>query len=207
MFACIVLAAGEGSRLGRCKANLPFGFNGQTFLSHIINIYLNSHVDKIYVVTGNWECETVAAAQKYSSMVSFVNNDNPKMGMFSSVCKGVSLLDKNIEYFFVHPVDIPLVKEETLHKMKNTVLNSGNNKTWVVPEYKNEEGHPVLIPSLLVPELLNWNGERGLQGFLSQQKDNKIIEYVNDVGTIFDIDCEDNYLKLTDIIKNSPQNA
>ena len=188
MFAVLIPAAGEGSRLGRCKANLPFGSNGETFLSHIISIYLNSEVNNIFVITGNWKNETVAAAQNFSSAVKFVNNDYPEMGMFSSVCKGVVQFDNDIEYFFVHPVDIPLVKEETIIKMKNTMLNSEKNVTWLLPKCKSKEGHPVLISSSLIPELLSWSGECGLQGFLSARIDNKKIEYVNDKGTVFDID-------------------
>jgi len=201
IFASIILAAGEGARLGRCKANLPFGLNGQTLLSHIISIYLSSMVNDIFVITGNWKKETVTAALNLSSSVKFINNDNPESGMFSSVCKGVSSLDNNTKYFFIHPVDIPLVKEETIHKMKHAILNSEINETWVVPKYKNEEGHPVLISSPLIPELLNWNGEYGLQGFLSSQKNNKKIVYVNDEGIIFDIDNQEDFLKFTEIVK------
>ena len=196
IFAGIILAAGEGSRIGRCKANLPFGLVGQTLLSHLISVYLNSEVNIIYVITGNWEKETVAAAQNFTFAVRFVNNDNPEKGMFSSVCKGVSLLSNDIKYFFVHPVDIPLVKEETILKMKNTMLNSASNNAWLVPKCKNQEGHPVLISSSLIPELLNWNGEHGLKGFLSSRNDNKIIEHVNDEGTIFDIDYMEDLLKM-----------
>ena len=195
MFACIILAAGEGSRIGKCKAALPFA-DGETLLSHIISTYINSKVDNILIITGYWEKETVEAAQNVPPTVKFVKNDNPKLGMFSSVCKGVSLLDGNTKYFFVHPVDIPLVKEETVLRLKNAILDSKNDKAWTIPECKNVEGHPVVVSSSLIPELLCWSGENGLRGFLSSQKNNKVVEHVNDEGTIFDIDCWEDYLKL-----------
>ena len=194
-FACVILAAGKGSRLGRCKAALPFN-NGETLLSHLIGVYINTGVTNILVVTGYWKEETRKATQNFSHMVNFVYNDNPAMGMFSSVCKGISMLDNDVDYFFVHPVDIPLVKEETIIKMKNAVLKSNNNASWVVPECNNEKGHPVLISSTLIPELLNWNGEQGLRGFLSSQVNNRKIEYVNDEGTIFDIDNQEQWSAL-----------
>jgi len=199
-FASIILAAGEGSRIGRCKASLPFGPNGETLLSHLISVYLSSEVNDIFVITGNWKEETITAARNFTFMVKFANNDNPEKGMFSSVCKGVSLLGNNIKYFFVHPVDIPLVKRETIQKMKDAMLNSESNDAWMVPKCKNEEGHPVIISSLLIPELLNWNGEHGLQGFLSSRNDNKKIVHVNDEGTIFDIDHQEDYLKFSEFI-------
>ena len=194
VFASIIPAAGKGARLRKCKAGLPFGTSGKTLLSHIISVYLSSKVSNIFIITGYWESETVAAAQNFSSAVTFVHNDNPGKGMFSSVCKGVSQLDTDIKYFFVHPVDIPLVNGETIVKMKNAMLNSKSNETWLAPRYKNEEGHPVLMSSLLIPELLSWSGERGLEGFLSSRKDNKKIEHVEDEGTIFDIDCQEDFL-------------
>ncbi|MCL2146987.1 MAG: nucleotidyltransferase family protein [Synergistaceae bacterium] len=197
-FACIILAAGEGSRLGKCKAALPFS-DGETLLTHLITTYLNSKVTNIFVVTGYWKEETRAAAQNLSPSVNFVNNDNPEKGMFSSVCKGVSLLDSDVKYFFVHPVDIPLVKEDTIIKMKNTMLTPENNATWLVPEYKNAKGHPVLISSSLIPELLNWNGQQGLRGFLSSHVNNRKIEYVDDEGIIYDIDTEEDYIKFTNL--------
>ena len=196
MFASVIPAAGKGSRIGRCKAGLPFGVNGETLLSHLISVYLNSGVNNIFVITGNWKKETVAAARNFSSAVKFVNNDNPEMGMFSSVCKAVSLLDDDIKFFFVHPVDIPLVKEETILKMKDAMSNSKSGETWSAPKCNNKEGHPVLISTLLIPELLNWNGECGLRGFLSLRKDNKRIEHVDDEGTFFDIDTWEDYLKI-----------
>jgi CTP:molybdopterin cytidylyltransferase MocA len=194
-FASIILAAGEGSRLGRCKAALPFA-DGDTLLSHLIRTYLNALVKNIYIVTGYWKEETVRAAQNFFSAVNFVDNEQPKMGMFSSVCKGISVLDNDIKFFFVHPVDIPLVKEETIMKMKNTIMNYDNIKAWVAPVFKDEEGHPVLISSSLIPELLNWKGKYGLQGYLSSQKKNKIIECVDDGGTVFDIDYQEDYINL-----------
>lgn len=195
-FASIILAAGKGARIGKCKAALPFGASGETLLSHIISTYINAGVNNILVVTGNWKEETVTAARNFSSVVRFINNNNPGIGMFSSVHKGVSSIDNCIKNFFVHPVDIPLVKEETLLRMKDTVLNSKSNKIYAVPICKNEEGHPVLISSLLIPELLNWNGECGLRGFLSSQKSNKETVNVDDEGTLFDIDDNEYYAEI-----------
>ena len=147
------------------------------------------------MVTGNWRNETVAAAGKFSSSVSFANNESPELGMYSSVRKGVSLLGGDVKYFFVHPVDMPLVSKETIMKMKDAALNFNDNKSWLVPEYANKQGHPVLLPSSLIPELLEWSGERGLGGFLALRNENKQIEYVNDEGTIFDVDDREDYLK------------
>ena len=202
-FACIILAAGEGSRIGKCKAALPFGESGESLLSHLIGIYKDCEVNNIHVVTGNWKEETHIAAQNFSSMLKFVNNDNPELGMYSSVCTGVSSLDSDTKYFFVHPVDIPLVKRETILRMKRKIMNSKSHKTWIIPKCENMKGHPVLISSSLIPELLNWKGSFGLRGFLSSQEHIKEIEYVDDEGTIFDIDNEDDFSKFMRIVNYS----
>lgn len=197
VFSCIILAAGEGSRIGKCKAALPFGSSGETLLSHIISTYVNTEISNILIITGNWRKETFTAAQYFSSTVKFIDNDNPNLGMFSSVRKGALSVESCIKYFFVHPVDIPLVKEDTIIKMKRRALNSKNRKAWVTPKYNDEEGHPVLLSSSLIPDLLKWNGELGLRGFLSSQKDNKETENVDDEGTVFDIDDNEDFLKLS----------
>ena len=55
----IVLAAGRSSRMGRAKAALPAG-GGHTFLTRIVQTFLDAGVDDVIVVVGH-EAEQIAS--------------------------------------------------------------------------------------------------------------------------------------------------
>ncbi len=160
-FSAIILAAGFSSRMGAFKPLLPVG--GQTVIERTANVFKNSGIETILVVTGHRAPEISSALQ--SSDVRIVENLEYERGMFSSVKAGVrNLYAETTDAFFITPVDICLVRPLTVRLLTDAFeKNSGKI---VHPCFDSKRGHPPLIPISLVPVILNHKSNASLETIL-----------------------------------------
>lgn len=180
-YAAIILAAGYSSRLEQFKPLLSLG--GKTIADRVISIFAQNNVD-VFLVVG-WNKEAMLAGIK-SSRMTVVENPDYRKGMFSSVLAGVGRLRVNYEAFFVMPVDIPLVRSATVHRLLDDA--SRHPHKIIYPVFDNHRGHPPLIPASLIPALLSWRQDGGLKSFLHSQRDIVREAAVCDRNILFDID-------------------
>jgi CTP:molybdopterin cytidylyltransferase MocA len=159
--AALIPAAGRSSRMGTAKALLPL--EGKTVIERIIDTFRKAGTADILVVVGHEARHLLPVLEK--TAVRWVLNDRYDDGMFSSVQAGVRCLRKDGGPFFVHPVDVPLVRPETL-RMLLAAFRSGD---WEVcrPCFRGRRGHPPLLAPSLIPSLLEFGGSGGLRAFLS----------------------------------------
>ena len=115
-YAVLILAAGQASRMGRCKALLPLTEEaGDHALSRLARLW--SCADSRLVVTG-FHAEAVEAACAGLGW-SCIRNPQPEQGMFSSVRTGLAEVMRvaaaaGIDGVFLQPVDVPLVRPLTV---------------------------------------------------------------------------------------------
>ena len=89
----IVLAAGRSSRMGRAKATLPLG-DGDTFLTRIVQTFLDAGVDDVVVVVGH-DAEAIASSFAASGLPArFVVNRDYDAGQLSSLLAGLDVVDR-----------------------------------------------------------------------------------------------------------------
>ena len=100
---------------------------------------------RIVVVCG-FRAEDIKKILIKYEKVDTVINDNYSDGMFSSILTGAMQIKE--DRFFVVPADMPLIKEETSLKLLEV------NEDIVIPVYKNKKGHPVLMKSKIIHELI-----------------------------------------------------
>lgn len=147
--ACVILAAGRGQRMGeQNKALLMLG--QESFLGAIAGVCAQASIKEVVVVVAEPHGqETRAAAEALG--LSCVDNDNPEMGMGSSVAIGFDYARQNFESAFcwLWPVDVPRVDASTL----STLSAQRQPDKVVVPTVSNRGGHPVLVARSLWPEL------------------------------------------------------
>ena len=92
----IILAAGEASRMGRCKAVLPLGDDAEpTVLQAAAQALQGGCNGSIVVVTGFHETAVRAEAARLGLPV--VHNPDAASGMFSSVCAGIRALTQALD--------------------------------------------------------------------------------------------------------------
>lgn len=137
--SAVILAAGYASRMGRFKPLLELG--GRTALDRVVSLYRSLGVADIHVVTG-FRADDIRAALGQAP-VRIVHNPDHDSGMFSSVLAGVGDLPDACPAFFVHPVDIPLVRPYTVKRLLAALTETP--AAVIYPCVGDERGHPPLI--------------------------------------------------------------
>jgi len=176
----IVLAAGFSSRMGKFK--MEMSLDGKTLIERSVES-LDKVCSKIIVVAG-YKIERIKEILKSNEKVEVVFNKEFEKGMFSSVKTGISQI--KTEKFFLIPGDIPFVKEKVFRKL---LSKKGDI---IIPVFKGRKGHPVLIDSSLIAEILDEPEDSNLKLFIDK-KGFRTVE-VQDESILFDIDTEEDYL-------------
>lgn len=169
----------------RTKTNkMLLKINAKTILESCIDTFVNS-VDKIIIVAGHKKDEIIPLTEKYNN-IRIAVNQNYLNGMFSSVKEGLKHVTG--DRFFITPGDYPKIKPSTIEFMKSF------DDSIIVPSCRGRTGHPVLISSAYIPEIIYGNYQ-SLRNFLRKKEKN--IIGVHDSGILTDIDTiEDYYLIL-----------
>jgi CTP:molybdopterin cytidylyltransferase MocA len=145
----LVLAAGQGRRLGGNKALLDLG--GTPALNRILAAAGAAGLGRPIVVLGH-EAERVRALFTPDEADATVNPD-PERGQTSSAQVGIRAVPEDVRAVLVWPVDHPLVTAADL-----TALADGAGghpeATVVLPSHGGRAGHPVLLRSSLFPSIL-----------------------------------------------------
>ncbi|MBW1768419.1 MAG: NTP transferase domain-containing protein [Deltaproteobacteria bacterium] len=188
--SAIVLAAGYSSRMGKFKPLLPLG--DTTIIERVVDLFRKSGIKDIRVVTGYRAGELSPLLKKTG--VSCIANEDFKEGMFSSVKAGVKGLDQNLRAFFILPVDIPLVRPQTIRLLLRS-YEKGIGEI-IYPCFHGRRGHPPLISSRFAKEITCWKGEGGLRSFLKQYEQFAADVMVADEFILFDLDKPADYQRL-----------
>ncbi|MCX5880379.1 MAG: NTP transferase domain-containing protein [Deltaproteobacteria bacterium] len=183
----IILSAGLSSRLKDFKPLLPLG--GELLLERVISLYQSAGVQDIRVVTGHRAGDVMALAGSCGARPVF--NPDFAQGMFSSVIAGVSDLLPDCDGFFIHPVDIPLVRRQTLIDLQNAFKLGKSSICY--PTFLEIRGHPPLISGIHVKALNNWMGQGGLREFLNGLEAEVMNVPVVDQFILKDIDMPEDY--------------
>ncbi|MBU1101759.1 MAG: NTP transferase domain-containing protein [Bacteroidetes bacterium] len=185
--SAIVLAAGRGGRLGYPKIYAKFGEPAcrtgvEFFLERIVNRIRSVGIQNVSVVTFP-NCEN----NRFSVQCNWIINPDPARGMLSSLYEGVKGSDNSDGYLII-PVDHPLVRIETLSRMKLSFESSACDV--LKSRWNDRTGHPVIISKRVADNIPSEDCEGGLNTFIT---DNKFtIEYVDveDEGIITNINTE-----------------
>lgn len=190
--AALILAAGESRRMGSPKPLLPFG--NETALERSVNLFANAGIQDIRVVTGHLEEEIRGRLPDLP--VNWINNDAFHHGMLSSVKRGIRDIHTDRSWFFLLPVDIPLVRPRTIRTMLGVCSAPGSNPSILHPVFSGRRGHPPLVSTRLIPGILAWDGPGGLGGFLNRHVADTAEIPVVDEFILRDMDSPADYQSL-----------
>lgn len=147
--ACVILAAGRGSRLGgRNKALLQT--HGQSFLERIASSCRACGVNEFVVIAASPHKEETAREAERLGLV-WLENLEPERGMASSVTEGFAHASRAFEssHAWLWPVDTPGVEIATLQNLTRRAREAAV----VIPTYAGRGGHPALIAREIWTEL------------------------------------------------------
>jgi molybdenum cofactor cytidylyltransferase len=193
LYSAIILAAGLSSRMGKFKPQLPIG--GQSILEQAIAVFQHSGIKDIQVVLGYRAKDLIKSVN--DSEANWCINSCYHEGMFSSVKTGVEHISPNSVAFMVLPVDIPLVSPKTISALIKT--HEMTNQLIVHPVRNGKRGHPPLISSALVKNLLQYQRRGGLKSFLTQYLNSTAEVSVSDQFIHLDMDTHEDYQELVNL--------
>lgn len=185
MTAAVILAAGEGRRMGGvAKALLPAG--DATYLARIA---ATAQANELVVVVAEPHRERVSAeAERLGARI--VENPDPARGMASSIALGFAqLLEPQREPHlpvaaaFLWPVDHPFVQWATLYALTAAL----DDHDVARPRYQGRGGHPPLIARKAWPALATCDRVDGGARAVIAALDVIDVE-VDDPGVVRDVD-------------------
>ena len=137
-------------------------YHGKEWIIEQIERFKGTGGERVIIVLGfdsvsylnqlPWIADSLNQRITYNGVqVTTLLNPHPKNGPFSSLQRALaSVHSSNTPGVFVLPVDVPAPMVEVWHKLVDHL--NGKVKV-VIPEYKAEGGHPILLSSGLVNEL------------------------------------------------------
>jgi molybdenum cofactor cytidylyltransferase len=187
MIWAMILAAGESRRMGQPKLLLPFG--ERTIIETVVEKVVSSKVDNTLVVLGS-EREKVEKKIKTFPVETAFNADYPS-GMLSSVLCGLRTLPEEAQAVVVVLGDQPSVSKEVIDKIVDAYQRTG--KGIVLPVYKKERGHPVVIDLKYKDEIESLSPDIGLRGTVYSHPEDILEVEVDTPDILQDIDDEADY--------------
>ena len=184
-FGICILAAGFSSRMGKFKPLLPL--NDETVIERVLRVSKAAGIRQRVVVTGYNRKALTPLLEKNEAVE--VRNSRFEEGMFTSIQAGVSALPRNLDGFFVLPVDCPLVTKEVLMAL----VQSFEPDKFSVPCYRGKKGHPILIPSMYRKPILQHDGTGGLKAITDKDYGKMKRIEVSEEGVVMDMDTPQAY--------------
>jgi molybdenum cofactor cytidylyltransferase len=181
----IILAAGFSSRTGVFKMGLQFG--EKKLIQRVID-EMKELCSRVIVVVG-YKKERIIEFTKGYANVEVVFNPRYTKGMFTSVKEGVKYVRS--QWFFLTPGDYPLITKAIYQKLLDARSESG--QCIFIPVFNGRKGHPILVKSDLVKELLGEPEDSNLRKFINRKGFTPVD--VDDDAILVDIDTMEDYQK------------
>ncbi len=189
--AAVVLAAGQGSRMGGGKLLLPIG--DATVIERAVHSLLQVPVADVVVVIGVYGLSIQRALRGLP--VRFAFNPDPNSEMAESIRCGLREIEpSSIAAFLLLPADMPLIRPETIRQTIQALLDS--DRSIAVPLLRGRRGHPVVFRSHLYRKVLTFRSPQGIRPLVHGDPSQLLQVEVDDEGVVADLDSWDDYRRL-----------
>jgi nicotine blue oxidoreductase len=186
----VVLAAGEGRRMGGPKALLPLA--GGTFLSHACAAVERPGVVRVVAVLGA-SAERIATEAGLPPAVRIALNPRWPEGMLTSVWAGLDAAGEDAaDAVLLHPVDNPLVRPETVDAVLAALAQGA---PVAVPSHGGRRGHPAGFARAVWPELRGAPLDRGARAVLAQRPE-RVVHVAAGADCLVDVDTPQDLARL-----------
>jgi CTP:molybdopterin cytidylyltransferase MocA len=191
--AGILLAAGQGSRLGRPKALVELG--GESLARRGVRLLHDGGAAPIVVVTG-------AVAVDLPGVL-VVHNPDWRTGMGSSLIAGLATVPEGSGAAVVALVDQPLVGPEAVRRL---IAAYAVGARVAVAAYDGAPRNPVLLAREHWPEVAALAvGDAGARAFLRAHPELVTLVECGDTGSPDDLDTRSDLERLSGLVPPLPQ--
>lgn len=196
--AVLLLAAGEGSRLGGFPKAL-LKKEGESLLSRLLQSIQKFNPVETLVVTGFYadaiEVEINSIRQKTHSSIAIVKNPNPEEGQSSSVRLGLESLKSDYDVLLVALCDQPNIGVSEIEALLVQFNQVGFNKEIVLPMVNGSRGNPVLFSKKVIEEILATPG-MVCRPFMDKHPELVKLFETNNQAYLLDVDTQADIQKL-----------
>ncbi|MCK3685726.1 nucleotidyltransferase family protein [Maribellus sp. YY47] len=189
---CLILAAGESTRMKQQKLLMPW--NGRTVVEATVGRALASNADEVLVVTGSHRSEIESLLKPLD--VKIVVNESYPDGMLSSVLCGIKTIPSTVNAVLVMLGDQPMVQTSVINRIIEIYQKEG--KKIILPVWKGKRGHPVLFDLQFREEMFGLKGNPGLRELLQRYPEAVKELEVDSSEIVEDLDTQEDYQKLKD---------
>jgi len=196
--AIVLLAAGEGSRMGSVPKAL-LQKDGKTLLERFCTTVKGLHPVEFVVISGFHatpiEQELNRLAKLMDLSITIIHNENASTGQASSVRLALESLDSAFDVVAMCLSDQPQIGEHELIALLNQFIDREPNQDVVMPMVAGQRGNPVLFSKKAVEEMLQIPG-MVCRSFMDKHPERiKIHNSDNDVY-VLDVDTDADIQKL-----------
>jgi CTP:molybdopterin cytidylyltransferase MocA len=191
--AGLLLAAGEGSRLGRPKALVEIG--GRTLAERAVALLRDGGADPVVMVTG-------AAPVSLPGVIT-AHNPDWQTGMGSSLREGLQTLPADRDAVVIALVDQPLIGPEVVRRL---IAAFTHGAEVAVACYAGQPRNPVLISRAHWAEAAAAaQGDVGARGFLRASRDLVTAVECGDLGRPDDLDTPEDMDRIAALVLGQDQ--
>ena len=189
MISAIILAAGEGKRIGTTKALLNWG--NENLINYQINSLSHESITEKIIVVGS-ESEKVKKAILRNEIKIAENNDYLS-GKTSSIKKGISYIGNDQNDILLIAVDQPRT-EDLINKVVNFHITNPLDKKISMPYKEGHGGHPIIFSNFFLDDLSKIKEESfGIREIIKNNSESIIRFKTTDVSSNIDINTSEDY--------------
>jgi nicotine blue oxidoreductase len=190
--AGLLLAAGEGSRLGTPKALVEL--EGQLLVDRAARVLAEGGCSPVVVVLGAGAAEVTARAHLRDAVI--VVNDDWSEGMGSSLRVGLTVLTElGAGSAVVSVVDQPRVGSDVVRRL----VAHPSGRPAVAAAYDGRQGNPVRLDAAVWPEVATAaEGDVGARAWMRAHPQSVEVVTCDDLGVDDDIDTAEDLARLVE---------
>ena len=189
VLAGVVLAAGLSSRMGSFKPLLLLG--GKPVVAQVVESLAAARaIDPILVVTGHL-ADRVAGALANADVALVFNAAHAQGEMLSSIQAAVRALPPAVDAFVLALGDQPGIRPHTIRLLTDAWLRA--RAAIVIPTFDGRRGHPLIISSRCIPEILSLAPGQTLKSITARRDLDIVLVPVDDPAVRMDIDTPEDY--------------
>ena len=187
MIAGLILAAGQGKRLGAVKPLLAA--DHAVLLELVLKQYRAAKLDDLILVLGH-EARQIVQRIPLNGVKIVINNEH-RAGMASSIQRGLAHVTSRFDSVMIGLGDMPLVTNQTI----NTLISETKKvkKGIVVPVHDGRRGHPVVIAMKYLEALLELRGDVGAKSILDAHPDDIREVPIDSDEVLIDVDTRESW--------------
>ena len=189
MISAIILAAGEGKRIGTTKALLNWG--NENLINYQINSLSHESITEKIVVVGS-ESEKVKKSISKNE-IKIAENNNYLSGKTSSIKKGISYIGNDQNDILLMAVDQPRT-EDLINKVVDFHITNPLDKKISMPYKEGHGGHPIIFSNLFLDDLSKIKEESfGIREIIKNNSESIIRFKTTDFSSNIDINTSEDY--------------